>query len=170
MWCTRDRLCTCPSRGSAQRTGEGSGWCRGPRCLCHQPRLTVLGRQRVLRLLHLMSTPPPRPSLSFRLGGAYRQPRQDLLRGPREQDHDVAAAHGPAGPAGAAEVELHPADGAAEPAVRLGWGWGLSPSSEPGPRCPFSLWVSCPPTVAATQSPRPPWTSLGAACVGIREE
>lgn len=77
----------------------------------------------------LLLTPNPGALLLSRLGGAHRQPRQDLLCGPREQDHDVAAAHGAPRPAGAAEVQLHPADGAAEPQVRavrcqaLRWGW-----------------------------------------------
>lgn len=65
----------------------------------------------------LLLTPPGALLLS-RLGGTHRQPRQDLLRGPREQDHNVAAAHSAPRPAGAAEVQLHPADGAAEPQVR----------------------------------------------------
>lgn len=58
--------------------------------------------------------------LLFRLGGAHRQPRQDLLRGSCKQNHDVAAANSSPGPTGAAEVQLHPANGAAEPEVRTG--------------------------------------------------
>lgn len=58
--------------------------------------------------------------LLFRLGGAHRQPRPDLLRGSRKQNHNVAAAHSSPRPAGAAEVKLHTANGAAEPEVRMG--------------------------------------------------
>lgn len=58
--------------------------------------------------------------MSGRLGGPHRQPRPDLLRGPRQPDHHLAAAHGAARPADPAEVQLRPADGAAEPQVSRG--------------------------------------------------
>ena len=70
--------------------------------------------------LWLLLLTPLSALLLFRLGGAHWQPRQDLLRGPRKQNHDVAAAHSSPCPTGAAEVQLHTADGAAQPAVRTG--------------------------------------------------
>lgn len=57
-------------------------------------------------------------SAASRLGGSGRQPRPHLLRGPCQQNHHVAAAHGAPRPTDLSEVQLHPADGAADPQVR----------------------------------------------------
>lgn len=67
----------------------------------------------------------PKPSvvhsifLLLRLGGSNRQPRPDFLRGPREQDNNVAATHSPPGPTDPPEVKFHPANGTAESPVRI---------------------------------------------------
>lgn len=58
-----------------------------------------------------------------RLGGSYRQSRTDILRGPRQQNHDLAASHRSPRPADPPEVQLHSADGAAEPQVRTHRHW-----------------------------------------------
>lgn len=59
------------------------------------------------------------PLCPRRLGGSYRQPRQSLLRGPRQPHHHLAEAepqqqvqprHPP--------LRIHPADGAAQQEVR----------------------------------------------------
>lgn len=67
----------------------------------------------------------PRPSivysvlLLFRLGGSNWQPRTDFLRGPREQDNNVAATHSPPSPTDSPEVKFHTTDGTAESPVRI---------------------------------------------------
>lgn len=54
----------------------------------------------------------------FRLGGSHRQSRSDILCGPREQNHNLAASHCSCSPTNTAEVQFYTADGAAEPQVR----------------------------------------------------
>lgn len=57
--------------------------------------------------------------LLLRLGGSNRQPRADFLRGPCEQDNNVAAPHGSPSATDSPEIQFHTADGAAEPPVRI---------------------------------------------------
>lgn len=65
----------------------------------------------IKHLLCINNWPP------LRLGGSDRQSREDLLRGPREQNHHVAASHRASCPAGPDPLQLHSADGATEPQV-----------------------------------------------------
>lgn len=70
----------------------------------------------------------PRPSIAdnilllLRLGGSNWQPWADFLRGPCEQDNDVAATHSSPSPTDSPEVKFHPADGTAESPVRIALG------------------------------------------------
>lgn len=59
--------------------------------------------------------------LLLRLGGSNWQPRTDFLRGPREQDNNMAATHSSPSPTDSPEVQFHPADGTAESPVRVPW-------------------------------------------------
>lgn len=108
------------------RLGVGGGcWIMQPG-ICCWPQIIACQREKHVLLnephqwLQLLLLIPLRALLLFRLGGAHWQPRQDLLCGSRKQNHDVAAAHSSPCPAGAAEVQLHTANGAAEPAVSMG--------------------------------------------------
>lgn len=68
-------------------------------------------------------------SAASRLGGSGRQPRPHLLCRPCEQNHHVAEAHGAPRPTDLSEVQLHPADGAADPQVSRFRRFHADPSS-----------------------------------------
>lgn len=83
-------------------------------CVCLRARLSGVSVHVLLMALLCFAS-----RLRPRLGGSHRQPRQDFLRGPREQNHHVATSDRTSCPAGPDPLQLHSADGAAQPQV--GW-------------------------------------------------